>query len=195
MAQREDAATVDLKVRMKEPLRARIEAAADARGISMNAEAVQRLERSFDRSDLLSEALTLALGPQSAGIVIMMANAMSKAGQMAATMANPGDMIRARQSWFDDPYAFNQAVAAVNHVLEGLRPSGSTEPTAAAKAIDGLGHDFGSRIGEGCANAEMDSALGNYPMASFQASGEQYARLLGPLVERLRPIQENDNAR
>lgn len=51
MAKREQSATVDLKVRMKEPLRADLERAARRRGVSMNAEAVARLEQSFLRDD------------------------------------------------------------------------------------------------------------------------------------------------
>ena len=44
---RPKSATVDLKVRMKEPLRAKIEAAAKDHGVSLNAETVGRLGRSF----------------------------------------------------------------------------------------------------------------------------------------------------
>ncbi len=47
MARRAKSDTVQLKTRMKEPLRAKLEAAAEENGISLNAEAVQRLERSF----------------------------------------------------------------------------------------------------------------------------------------------------
>ena len=46
---RKKSVTVDLKVRMKEPLRAKIEAAAKENGVSLNAEAVARLERSFQK--------------------------------------------------------------------------------------------------------------------------------------------------
>ena len=45
MADRDQATTVQLKVRMKEPLRADLEEAAQRRGVSMNAEIVRRLER------------------------------------------------------------------------------------------------------------------------------------------------------
>ena len=41
---RAKSATINLKVRMKEPLRARIERIAKQNGVSMNAEAVRRLE-------------------------------------------------------------------------------------------------------------------------------------------------------
>jgi hypothetical protein len=40
-------ATIDLKVRMKEPLRAAIAKAAKARGVSLNAEVVSRLEQTW----------------------------------------------------------------------------------------------------------------------------------------------------
>lgn len=47
MAARQKTATVQLKVRMKEPLRAQLEKAAKARGVSINADVVDRLENSF----------------------------------------------------------------------------------------------------------------------------------------------------
>ena len=47
MAERSRSDTIQLKARMKEPLRAKIEAAAAAKGISLNAEMVHRLESSF----------------------------------------------------------------------------------------------------------------------------------------------------
>jgi predicted HicB family RNase H-like nuclease len=51
-SKRSQAATVDLKVRVKEPMRAKIQREAKAKGISMNAEIVQRLQRSLDFDDL-----------------------------------------------------------------------------------------------------------------------------------------------
>ena len=50
---RDKSATVDLRVRMKEPLREKIETAARARGVSLNAEAVDRLARSFDADEAI----------------------------------------------------------------------------------------------------------------------------------------------
>lgn len=48
---RKKSATIDLKVRMKEPLRAKLERAAKSRGVSLNAETVDRVERSFLAQD------------------------------------------------------------------------------------------------------------------------------------------------
>ena len=41
-------AIVGIKLRMREPLRKKLEVAAKARGVSLNAEAVARLERTFE---------------------------------------------------------------------------------------------------------------------------------------------------
>jgi hypothetical protein len=61
MTTRDEAQTVQLGVRMKEPLRAALEDAAKRHGISMNQEAVRRLERSFDPSVLGPVGVTMDL--------------------------------------------------------------------------------------------------------------------------------------
>jgi hypothetical protein len=53
MAKRARAATVDVGLRIKEPMRARLERVAKMRGMSMNAEIVDRLNRSFVEDDFL----------------------------------------------------------------------------------------------------------------------------------------------
>ncbi len=53
MAERVRSDTIQLKARMKEPLRAKLEEAAEARGVSLNAEMVHRLERSFEGDETL----------------------------------------------------------------------------------------------------------------------------------------------
>ena len=52
MAARKPTAIVGLKVRLREPLRKKLEVAAKKKGVSLNAELVARLEKSF-----LSEGL------------------------------------------------------------------------------------------------------------------------------------------
>ncbi len=59
MAKRSRSDTIQLKARMKEPLRAKLEAAATAKGVSLNAEMVHRLEQSFLADDFLG-------GPENA---------------------------------------------------------------------------------------------------------------------------------
>jgi hypothetical protein len=55
MVVREKTATVQLGVRMKEPLRAALEDAARARGVSINSETVHRLEASFAQDQRLAD--------------------------------------------------------------------------------------------------------------------------------------------
>lgn len=52
MPPRKQSATVDLKLRIKEPLRVQIEKAAKQHGVSMNMEMVARLQRSFERDKI-----------------------------------------------------------------------------------------------------------------------------------------------
>jgi Arc-like DNA binding dprotein len=47
MAERKPTAIVGLKVRLREPLRKKLEVAAKKKGVSLNAELVARLEESF----------------------------------------------------------------------------------------------------------------------------------------------------
>lgn len=54
---RQKSDTVQLKVRMKEALRSRLEASAKANKVSLNAEAVNRLEASFRREDAIIDEL------------------------------------------------------------------------------------------------------------------------------------------
>lgn len=58
MVPRKKSATVQLKVRMKEPLRAKIEKAAKSKGVSINAEIVDRLQQSI----LLKNAMSFFFG-------------------------------------------------------------------------------------------------------------------------------------
>ena len=79
---RKKSATVDLKVRMKEPLRAKIEAAAGARGVSLNAETVDRLERSFATEEWRHEEFG---GRGGYEIFRVLGAAASALGSMAGT--------------------------------------------------------------------------------------------------------------
>ncbi|HIJ43034.1 MAG: Arc family DNA-binding protein [Rhodospirillales bacterium] len=63
MAKRKSSDTVDIKIRMKEPVRRKIEQAAAKRGVSMNAEMVSRLEQSFTSEDYMA----LVFGDSTAG--------------------------------------------------------------------------------------------------------------------------------
>jgi hypothetical protein len=62
MRKRAKTAIVHLNTRIREPLREKLERAAKNKGCSINAEVVDRLERSFERAALLHEVHVTAYG-------------------------------------------------------------------------------------------------------------------------------------
>ncbi len=152
MVRRSKAATVDLKLRLKEPLRADIERTARENGVSMNSEMVRHLERSIHRDDGLG-------GPRVAAIVETMATTMRSAGELGAFAAT--GKLHKHGLWFEHPYAFDQAVKAAIAVLKSYRPPGEVVlPTAniveivggdkdiakASKYLRGFYKQFGERM-------------------------------------------------
>ena len=118
MARRKKSANVQLKVRVKEPLRARIEKAAKSRGVSMNAEMGDRLERSFEIEERFG-------GPKLVELIETIASVMKTTGEHAGFMethqfrdvAEPG-------GWLTLPYAFHQASKAAKVILDNYAPPG-----------------------------------------------------------------------
>ena len=70
MSKRTKTATVDIGLRVKEPLRARIERAAKDSGVSMNAEINGRLETTFTKEHLFDD---LFGGPEMRRLAVMWA--------------------------------------------------------------------------------------------------------------------------
>jgi hypothetical protein len=136
MTKRSKAATVDLKVRVKEPMRAALERSAKSRGISMNAEMGRRLERSFE-----SEAARG--GPDVDAILDAMGAAMKATGESMAFLAT--GKLHKDGRWLSHPFAFDKAARAAAHVLEGFRPPGEiVRPTP--NIVEVVGGDEASAI-------------------------------------------------
>jgi hypothetical protein len=134
---REPTDLVQLKVRMREPLRARLEKAAKLRGESLNAETVRRLEHSFDIQDLLTETLALTFGRHLAALLLEIGHAMDSTGKHAAFAAT-GTL----DPWTANPYAFDQAVRACARVVERRRPRGQISPPKRERLIEAIGEDL-----------------------------------------------------
>lgn len=113
MVQRKKSATVDVGLRVKEPMRAALDRSAKKRGISLNAEIVDRLERSLHEDQNLS-------GPKAARIAHMMSSMFGYTGSVEA---------RARfghawndDRWVDDPDCYTRAAAGVVSTLASMVP-------------------------------------------------------------------------
>src|SRR5437764_599474 len=123
---RRSSATVDLKIRMKEPLRREVERAAKQKGISMNAELIERVEAAGRGERRLAEVEEMLGGREIFGILMVIGRAMRETGVVAGFSARTtlGDVNR----WFLNPYAYDQAVKAATAVLEAMRPPGDIAP-------------------------------------------------------------------
>ena len=113
MAERARSDTIQLKARMKEPLRAKLEEAAEAKGLSLNAEMVHRLEQSFAEE---REFYAPFGKPETFLVARLLANAIHTIE--AATGKN----------WMDDPEAHRQTQEACKKILDAFSPPAGKGP-------------------------------------------------------------------
>jgi hypothetical protein len=123
MPKRKDAATVQVGLRIREPLRAQIERDAAALGVSMNALMADRLERSFD----FPAMARLRYGRLDAAIIALVERALA-----FGRVNSQADL----SEWIEDPTAFDFAIRAINRILDGLRPPGDVE--GRRQRVDGV---------------------------------------------------------
>ena len=119
MPQRDDATTVQLKIRIKEPLRAAIEDDAEARRVTMNAVINDRLEQSFrehGRARDLREALALAFGADVTAVMLAI-------GLAIRDVVNASPVPPDRKKLLSNALLFDQSVAAIDTVIESVRPA------------------------------------------------------------------------
>jgi len=129
-------ASLGLKVTAS--LKARLEEAAAASGRTQSQEAEYRLERSFDRFDLLREVLELSYGRHLAGLVQTIGDTAFRvaAGTNALLYVYP--RAKPAKVSFDrcllDPWTFDQVTSAVTILLKHLAPTGDAQPPEALRS-------------------------------------------------------------
>lgn len=175
MAKREQSDTVQLNLRIKEPIRQKIEESAREHGVSMNAEMVDRLEKSFELQRNIEDIFGSS---QIFGIMKIIASTMNEIGKHGYYLSNrkldDGDR------WLRDPFAYDEALGAVTTVLEALRPKGEVVAPKYPKLPDGT--DLSPRgIGTGTARARMEYLAENGRLPATDATGVD-----GKLIDRLR---------
>ena len=122
---RDQTAMVQLKIRMREPLRARLEEEAKFHGKSINSEVVDRLGRSFERQDIFSEMLGFAHDSHLAGVLMMLGSVMEQVGYLHVKPQQSRSPFGSR--WAEDPVAFDQAALAAIALLNAARPRPNQE--------------------------------------------------------------------
>jgi hypothetical protein len=171
---RERTAVVQLKIRMREALRARLEEEANTRGVSINAEVVDRLQRTFEHQDLLPEVLTLAYSNETAGLLIMLGSVMNDAGHSHL------DARRSRY-WVGDPAAYEQAVLAGITLLNATRRHPKYDDTM-GKLTDRSVESVRNVI---IAIRKRSVDPSRNPFSRYTRSVATIRSLLGPIAKRL----------
>ena len=180
---------VPLGLRVTAGMKRSLDVAAERSGRSQSQEAELRLELSLAEERSALEALQLVYGPQVAGLLMALGEAMNDAGQLAAVLKT-GSMEKAKV-WWNDPYAFHQARDACDRLLELASPDGDNGPPVATNLKVGgeqahLSEEVARRVGRDVSSGLAREIAGEKhapPHAPERAS--RIARLLGPLVERM----------
>ena len=135
---RKKSETIQLKVRMKEPLRAKIEAAAKSRGISLNTEAVHRLHESFekeraekDKNKAVEAAVLQSVGQSLGGFEHF---------ALLAMVGNAARMVEERrgQRWQNDFQTAAQVKEAISTILDAFSPKARTRAEKAMGHLPGM---------------------------------------------------------
>jgi hypothetical protein len=174
MVSRDKSELVQVSFRTREPLRAALELAAKARGVSMNTEMNERLMRSFeDDVNLETEFARVQLY----AILRVVANTIDHAGTSSAVVSSMST--GAPKSWTDNPFAFDQAVKAAMYVMNAFRPSGDiASATPTAPQLRELGEEFAKGTIEALLE-EQSTTIGDAQIPS------RARRDLGHLFDRL----------
>jgi predicted transcriptional regulator len=126
-----------LGIRVTAELKRRLDAAAEVTGRSQSQEAELRLERSFQREDLLAEVLSQTYARPLAGLLLAIGTAMTRSGLLEDWARSPDNASQLDEHWLNDATAFNEAVVAATALLNAARPPGQIEEarTSAGLAI------------------------------------------------------------
>jgi hypothetical protein len=186
----------NLTFRSRTDLRKQLEQAARLSDRSISEEIELRLEQSFQNERSTLAALEFAYGAGLSGLLLAIGEAMNAAGRHAGFSTK--FTLDGSNSWWNDPYAFDQAVKAAIFILEAFRPFGGTEPPRHLKGIVGE-LDMGlvaAHIGEGLA-ADLLRKIASSRTSTAAAADRVLLlrRQLGELVERIEKLGESHHDR
>ena len=153
--------------RTSEEMRDKLQAAAAANGVSMNAEINNRLAASFDPDRDVDQVFSSRAW---FGVMKLVSTTMEIAGRFAVHLKGQPDEAA---TWFRDPYAFDQAIRAAIKTLDVCRPSGASKaPTLSDEALSFLAR----RVGE----QQAELVISEIRNADPGSRGERLRRDLDP---------------
>jgi hypothetical protein len=179
---------VQLGLRVTPALKKNLDAAAEQSGRSQSQETELRLERSFDRQGLISDALELAFGREAGGLGLAVTAVMNVAGRSAAHWKAEGTGVprEKRVAWIDDPYAYDQAMRAAIAMLEQARPEGDPAAPEYSRK-EGQDENLPKLYVNELILSLRGEALGTWAESIIgQSNFDAIKTMLGGIVERLK---------
>jgi hypothetical protein len=173
---------VQLSFRVTPELKRRLDAAATESGRSQSQEAEFRLERSFDRQDLLPQVMSLNYGKELAGVLMLLGTVMIWADAFHRVDNKEPRGPSHKWAWAPDADAYDQSVQGAVAVLEAMRPKGSPIIAQSNAGVE-MAHTIIKAVRD-----DPDAAENG-----FTDGAPTIRALLGPLVERLRSEKSHDN--
>lgn len=136
---------VPLSLRVTPEMKDKLDAAAADSGRSLTQEIELRLERSFERQNILRDVLVLAYGPHLAGFIQAIGDAAFRTVAGVHPMLWLGTDIDPRKATpfnraLIEPWIFDQVARGTMAIIEHLRPPGSAEPPSHIAAVEYAKH-------------------------------------------------------
>jgi hypothetical protein len=94
-----------------------------------------------------------------------------------------GGSVKAADAWIDDPYAYDQAVKAVDTILEAMRPAGNVDPPTLKKSDPYIEAVF-RELGSGLARGQLSSLAGQPMTREDRNQSKELREDLGRLAGR-----------
>lgn len=114
---------VSVNLRIPSELKRRLTEASELSERNLSQEVEYRLTRSFDRADILSEAISLAYGPKVGGLLMLLGQTALVVGRGAGSQHS----VDLSQDFFDDPQVYEEMRWAMETVLAATAPNASDE--------------------------------------------------------------------
>jgi hypothetical protein len=118
MTDRDESTIAQLKVRMREPLRALLEESARQRGASLNAEIVHRLKRSFERRDHAINGVAIG-----AELYLVMRELASFQRRINTALSSSEDGLALREEIISAALGLSSSQDRIVNVLQALLPA------------------------------------------------------------------------
>lgn len=172
-----DGQRITISVRVTPRLKSLVEESAKQSGRSVSQEIEYRVERSFERQDLLLDLLSTAFGQKTAGYMMVMMIAFSEAGRTAGHLADPlGAQLK---DWTEDDWAKNEAWKALRKAAEDyFVPGEFDDPIKVPKRGREFKKEIGMSVSEYVAKSLIQEIYGLRPERRYGNIVKDLRRLL-----------------